>query len=893
MRLISFHRARVAALLAVGASLGLPVSAAPQSMDGTGAVATGLLLRQMDGVKRVLMIAAHPDDEDTSLLTTLARERGVETAYLALTRGDGGQNLIGPELWEGLGVVRTGELMAARKLDGGEQFFTRAFDYGFSKTADEALSLWPREDLLEDVVWVVRRFRPHVIVTVFTGTPRDGHGQHQAAGIMAREAFAAAGDPSRFPEQLSLGVEAWEPAKLYQSSRSFGGRGGGPDPAALVVPTGDLDPLLGRSAFQLSMESRSQHRSQDMGAAQPAGPRSTGVILVESRVDGGDAGIFAGIDTTLAGLTGSLPAPNAETTRGHLSAYRSALQRARSGFGLDPAVTTTALGEALDHLEQASLSSGALADTELTDALAAKLEIATQAFMAAAGISLDVRTDDDLVVPGQTVRVRAQLWNASPFSLSGAAVDLGLPEGWRVPLPTAEGISADGTVAPGTLATWTFDVRLPDDAELSELYFLKEARDGARYRWPDEPELWGLPRDPHAVTATASFVPGPRTTRIYSSVPWRYVGVDQARGEFENRVLIVPGVSVEVSPAVLVWPDRQLDARTVSVVLRNEIEGGSEGVVSMSATAGWTVTPASLAFALPEAGTERTVAFEIRPNGSPIPGEHVFSVEARTQDGGVYSEGYSLIDYDHIERAALFASAEARATVVPVAVPEGLRVGYIMGSGDDGPAAIRQLGVDVSLLSGDQVREGAFDGFNTIVLGIRAYEVRDDLRAASEQLLDFVRDGGTVVAQYNRASLGSLPPFLLTVGRGSPRVTDETAAVRLVDPNAPLFTTPNRIGDSDFDGWVQERGLYFGSQWDDAWVPLLELSDVGEDPQRGSLLVASVGEGIFMYTGLSFFRQWADGVPGAYRLFANLISADPAAWSAYAAGLGVRFDDRP
>jgi len=836
------------------------------------------------------MIGAHPDDEDTSLLTTLAREWGVETAYLALTRGDGGQNLIGPELWEGLGVVRTGELMAARHLDGGEQFFTRAFDYGFSKTADEALSLWPREELLEDVVWVVRRFRPQVIVTVFSGTPRDGHGQHQAAGIMAREAFAAAGDPSRFPEQLSLGVEAWEPAKLYQTSRGgFGGRGGGPAADALVIPTGDLDPLLGRSAFQLSMESRSQHRSQDMGAAQPPGPRSTGVVLIESRGGGVDSDIFTGIDTTLVGLITSLPAANEELARTHLNAYRSALQRARVGFGLNPAATIAALGDALGHLEEARHSSGLMGGTELSQVLTSKLEIATRAFMAAAGISLDVRAEDDLVVPGQTVRVTAQLWNASSLELSAVAVNLSLPPEWRAAQPTTEGVSARGTVMPGTLASWIFEVGLSENAEPSRLYFLREARDGDRYRWPDDPELRGLPRDPELVTGTAAFVPAGLAPRISASAPWRYVGVNPARGEFQNRVLVVPRVSVAVSPSGLVWPARRSDASSISVVVRSEVDGGSRGEVTLSAPAGWSVSPASYPFALPEAGTERTVTFEVRPAGVLRPGENVFRATARSEDGGVYEEGYSLIDYDHIERAALFALAETRATVVPVDVPDGLRVGYIMGSGDDGPEAIRQLGVDVTLLDGDAVREGSFDDFNTIVLGIRAYEVRGDLRAAAEQLLDFVRGGGTVVAQYNRASLGSLPPYPLVVGRGSPRVTDENAPVQLLDPASPLLASPNLIGESDFDGWVQERGLYFGAEWDDAWVPLLEMNDVGEDPQQGSLLVASVGEGLFMYTGLSFFRQWSSGVPGAYRLFANLISADPAAWRAYVSAQGVRF----
>jgi hypothetical protein len=483
-----------------------------------------------------------------------------------------------------------------------------------------------------------------------------------------------------------------------------------------------------------------------------------------------------------------------------------------------------------------------------------------------------------VVVPGQTVGVTAQIWNAGPLDLTTVAVDLGLPPEWQTTMPTTEGVSADGTVASGTLATWTFQVRVSDDAEPSRLYFLREARAGASYRWPDEPELWGLPRDPDPVTATASFVPGQGATRVWSSAPWRYVGVDPARGQFERRVLVVPGVSVEVSPRGLVWAASSRETRSVSVVVRSQAEGGSTGTVTLSAAPGWAVAPASQRFALPEAGTERTVTFELSPSGSPAPGEHVFSVQAQTDGGPAYDEGYALIDYDHIERAALFSPAELRATVVPVQVAEGLRVGYIMGSGDDGPEAIRQLGVDVTLLDASAVREGAFEDFHTIVLGIRAYEVRDDLRAAAEQLLDFARRGGTVIAQYNRDSLGSLPPFPLEVGRGSPRVTDENATVRLLDPEAPLFVYPNRIGPGDFEGWVQERGLYFGADWDPAFRPLLEMSDPGEDPQRGSLLLASVGDGVFVYTGLSFFRQWADRVPGAYRLFANLISIDPEQW---------------
>jgi LmbE family N-acetylglucosaminyl deacetylase len=883
----------VAALVTAPAMTPAPVLA--QRLEGTGVVATGLLLRQMDGVKRVLMIAAHPDDEDTSLLTTLARGWGAETAYLALTRGDGGQNLLGPELWEGLGIVRTGELMAARQRDGGRQFFTRAFDYGFSKSADEALSLWPGNELLEDVVWVVRRFRPQVIVTVFTGTPRDGHGQHQAAGLMAREAFAAAGDPSRFPEQLEHGVEAWAPDKLYQTSwRRFI-----PDldDGSRDVQTGVLDPLLGRSLLQLSMESRSQHRSQDMGARQTPGPSTTGVILVESRVDDEDQAIFSGIDTTLVGLAAGLPGEAAVATRGHLEAYRAAVTRAEEGLGLDPEKISGDLMEAMMHLSAARTSAGVDAGMEFDIAIGRKQSLTQRAIAAATGVSLEVRSTDDLVVPGQLFEVTAQLWNGGSHTLTAPDVALDVPAGWVASETTRDGVSAGGTVEPGTLASWTFEVRLPDDAEPSRLYYLREARDGARYRWPDEPELWGLPRDPALIAGSAMFgfavsdelmtdsssgrAATTQSVRLAIDDDARYVGVDPAFGEFEKPLLVVPAVSVNVSPAGVTRPQGRTGPTSVTVVVRSEADAGSDGTVEISAPAGWAASPASLAFELGAAGAERTMTFELTPQGTPTPGRHEFGVVASTSDGRSYDEGYSLIDYEHIERTALFTDARATVSVVPVSVAEGLRVGYIMGSGDDGPEAIRQLGAAVELLDEARVHDGDFDGFSTIVLGVRAYETRPELQASTEQLLDFARHGGTVVVQYNRGSLGSLAPYPMQVGRGSPRVADETAPMQMLDDHSPLFTTPNRITEADFEGWVQERGLYFASEWDDRYVPQLELHDAGEESRYGSVLVASVGEGVFVYAALSFFRQWAGQVPGAYRLFANLISLDAAAWSAF------------
>jgi hypothetical protein len=634
------------------------------------------------------------------------------------------------------------------------------------------------------------------------------------------------------------------------------------------------------------MESRSQHRSQNMGAPQPAGPRTTGVSFVASHVGGAENEMFSGIDTTLVGLTAGMGGEDAAEVTEHLEAYQASVARARDELGLDPFRVAPHLGDALRHLRGAGgLRPG---DLEFRGALRSLRTIANRAFMAAAGIDFQVRASDDLVVPGQTLEVRAQLWNAGRASLWLPSVTLRAGLDWPVVETSVEGLAADGSVGPQSLVTWTYEVTIPDDAPLSQLYFLQEERDGAMYRWPAGRGNWGLPRDPSPVVGSLSFLPfqddEPMGPAVQASAPWRYVGVDRARGEFEKPVLIVPAVSVAVTPAGVLWPQGQSDPRRITVALRSEADEGASGEVALQAPAGWSVFPASQPFALTSAGSERAVMFEVQPGPSVTAGEHVFRAIA-VVDGHEYDEGFALIDYEHIERTAMFADAEARVTVGPVAVREGLRAGYIMGTGDDGPTALRQMGASVELLREAQVREGAFDAYDVIVLGVRAYEARPDVRAANDQLLDFVRSGGTVINQYNQYQFsdGRYAPYHLTIGRPAPRVADETAAITILEPDAPIFTMPNRITQDDFEGWVQERGLYFASEWADEYVPLLELNDPGEPARHGSLLVASVGEGVYVYTGLSFFRQWAGRVTGAYRLFANLVSLEGSEWTAFAA----------
>ena len=873
-----------------------------------GLVGTALGLRQLDGVKRVLMIAAHPDDEDTSLLATLARGMGAETAYLSLSRGEGGQNLIGHRLHEGLGVIRTGELLAARTLDGGGQYFTRAFDFGYSKSIDEALRFWPLDEVLRDVVFVVRKFRPHVIVSVFSGTPRDGHGQHQIAGVAAREAFAAAGDPGRYPELAAHGVAPWQPTKLYRSARFS------PRDVTLRVPTGGFDPLLGRSHFQLAMESRSQHQSQDMGSGQSMGPRASSLQLLVSVAEGvegaEDDGIFAGVDTTLIGQLGApLPAGWPADTERRLERYRGAVAAAANGLSaIRPDGAVAGLAEAAAILDGLA---GEAPVGEGRRVLEQRLAQLTETLLGAAGIVIDVRVGRALLTPGESVVVDVHVWNGGGLELSGVTPHLLLPSGWdasptdesaagppRSPFfrpPVAE-TPADGRLGPGEIGRWSWRVAVPPHARVSAPWYLDEERTGALYSWPDDAGLWGRPFAPAPVRARVAMALSQATVTATVAVEregW-YVGVDGATGEYRERVLVMPAIDVAVNPPSMVWPTGATGVREVGVVITNTSATTRSGTVRLEAPDGWVVAPAGLPFSLGPDGASESVTFTVAPGDDTISGEFVLRAIARARPEG--SEGGNeaandiiardfvttsdIIDHPHIPRSALVREAAVRVSAFPVVADTELRVGYVMGSGDGGPDALRQIGMRVEELGEAELNRGDFSRFDVLVLGVRAYETRPDLAAANEAVLDFARDGGTVVVQYNRYEFpaSGLAPYPVTTNRPHDRVTDETAPVTILAPASPVFSAPNPIGPADFEGWVQERGLYFLGEWDERYTPVMEMADPGEDPKRGALLVAEVGEGLYVYTGLAFFRQFPAGVPGAYRLFANLVSMRAEDW---------------
>jgi LmbE family N-acetylglucosaminyl deacetylase len=852
----------------LAAALLLPMSPEPapaQTSVGEyrGAAALGLQLRRLGTTKRVLMVGAHPDDEDTQLLARFALEEGAAVAYLSLTRGEGGQNGIGPELGEGLGLLRTEELLAARRVDGAQQFFTRAYDFGFSKSAEETFRHWPREELLRDVVTVIRQFRPDVIITVFSGTPRDGHGHHQVSAILAHEAFALAADGSRFPGT----GRPWQTARLYQSLR------GNAENATVRVPIGNLDPLIGRSPFQLAMASRSLHRSQDMGRPELPGPRwGTLRRVLPEGATGTEPSIWAGLDTTLA-----LPGPAESTAARALARYQQQVETVRSRFNpLEPRASAAGLLEALKTLRMALDSlprTNGVAD--LSSDIADEIGDVESAAVMALGIVADAVAADARLAPGQTVEVEVSVWNGGADALRILGVGPGMQDGgWSATPVPGTSDPAGAVVAPGALSSWKWRVEVPRDAEPTEAYYLRDPRAGDLYSWdPDrrhEPITRPFGFDP--LTACGRGEVNGTTINFCSDVTFREV--DLRQGELRRPVMVVPAVSVLLDPPARVLSTAAPRPITYTVRLAAEQAGGIAGTARLEVPAGWRVEPASAPVRFAAPGEVREVRFTVTAPGSAAPGDHPVSAVFVAEDGRRFERGVQMIDYPHVRARPLYHDARSVVRAFDVRVPQGLRVAYIEGAGEEGPGFLANLGITPELLDAEDLAEGDLDRFDVIIAGSRAYEVRTDLMAHNRRLLEWVSRGGTMIVQYNKHEIveGNFTPFPMTIARPHGRVTDENAPVRILDPAHPVVTTPNRITEADWAGWVQERGLYFAETWDPAFTPVLETGDPGETPLKGGLLIARHGQGTYVYTGISFFRQFPHGVPGAYRLFANLLA---------------------
>lgn len=858
----------LAVALSTRAAAQVNLAPLPLEPPATGGVAVvERALAKLTTHKRLLVIAAHPDDEDTALLTLVARDMGGESAYLSLSRGEGGQNLIGRELGFGLGLLRTRELLAARQVDGGRQFFTRAYDFGYTRSLDETLGLWPKDVLVEDAVRVIRRFKPQVVVSIFPGVPHPNHGQHQAAGVTAYAAFPLAGDPGALPQLAGEGLAPWTPQTLYRSA--FFDR----NAPAILLPLGVVDPLAGKSIYQLAAASRSQHRSQDMGRLQELGPQETRVSWVSGGGGAEAKELFAGIDTRLRAIAATIADPGRRRqAEERLDAAAAAAEKARG------ALQPERLADAVPHFVEILRNLRGAADLlraaddrpgeqQAMELIAEKIDVAETGLAAAAGIALEAATEREAVTAGETYPVRAVLWNSGPLQISGAKVTLAGKAG----APLEEGDAKD--LAAGALNTWELKPAVPAEALPTVPYFLQRPPLKGLYDWTEVPPAErGEPFGPPPLAARFSFSVDGVPVVLEREVV--HVHRDQALGEIRRPLRVVPRVEVAAAEELLVWPTGRREPRRLQVTLDSHAAAPVRGRLEARIEGDSWPAIQPLPFAL-EPGEEKTLEVEVRPPAAFKPGRYAVQLAAVLENGQRFDLALPLVDYPHIRATPQPKPAEVAISAADVKLPKLTRVGYVRGASDRVPEFLRQAGVPLELLDAHDLLEGDLGRYDAVVVGSRAYEIDPVLVRANHRLLDYAKKGGLVIVQYQQYPFieGKLAPFPLEIARPHDRVTDETAAVTLLDPKSPVFHTPNEIRPDDWNGWVQERGLYFAHTWDAAYVPLLAMTDPGGEPeQKGSLLVAPLGQGHYVYTGLAFFRQLPAGVPGAYRLFANLLA---------------------
>jgi len=820
--------AAMALVLAIGAT---------GRAGGQPAIAQGegerrLALRKLSVLASVLYVGAHPDDENTAMLAYLAKERLARTAYLSLTRGDGGQNLIGTEQGELLGLIRTEELLASRRIDGAEQLFTRAIDFGYSKSPEETLAIWGHDAALADVVWAIRSFRPDVIITRFSPNGDGGHGHHTASAILAREAFDAAADPARFAEQLTA-VKPWRAKRLLWNAWRRDGDTRPVVPGTITVDLGTYNPLLGQSYTELAAAGRSMHKSQGFGSRERRGSLPNDLEPVA-----GDAPVkdlFDGVDTSWGRLPGGAGV-------GKLLA--------KAGDGYDAGRPEAVVGPLLEAYD-------ALAVLAADPWVAVKRDDIAAAIRSCTGIWLDASAATPAAVPGGELKVTTTALNRSSERISLKAIAL----------PGARNAGWDGSplnLASNQPVTGDWTLALPPAMAPGQPYWLEQPARGGLYTVAD-PNLVGRPRTPPAISA--SFTLAIAGHDITWHVPVVYRWTDPVEGERVRPLTIAPRVIVGVDAPVLVFADDAPKHVRVTVTANAPVAGAT---ARLRLPVGWRAEPDGIAVTLADAGDEKTVEFSVYPTSSPSEGDLEAAVVAGTQ---TFTRGAVTIDHRHIPVQTVLRPARVRVLRVDLR-HDGKRIAYIMGPGDEIPGVLRQLGYEVTLLSDEDLEGGPLDRFDAIVAGVRCYNTRPVLRQAEERLLEYVGNGGTLVVQYNVSRelvTERLGPYPFKVSRD--RVTEENAPVELLAPDHPLLSTPNRITAADFAGWVQERGLYFPDGWDPAYQTMIATHDAGEKPLAGGIIFARFGKGAYVYTPLAFFRQLPAGVPGAIRLFANLLAA--------------------
>lgn len=788
-----------------------------------------LRLEKLNTIGRVLYLAAHPDDENTGLLAYLSNEKKYRTAYLSLTRGDGGQNLVGDEQGQYLGLMRTEEQLAARHIDGAEELFSQALDFGFSKTAVETFQFWGHQRILANVVWIIRKFRPDVIICRFPADKRAGHGNHWASAILAHEAFNEAADPTKFPEQLKY-VKPWQAKRILWNTYHFGSMNT-TSPDQFKMNIGVYYPLLGIGNGELAAESRSMNKTQGFGVSPDYGDRWEYFKTIEGSKP--EHSLMDGVNTSWSGVAGG---GNVEPL------IRAALQQ----YDMDnPDKIVPVLLKIRSAIEKIS-------DTSLRNY---KLKEADQLILACSGILLNGYAAQPYIVAGQNLEVQAEAINRSniPVTLESVSV-----------LDKTEGMGE--ALANNILMNKTYNVTVPSTTPISQPYWLLKKHPDGYYEIPNK-LLVGLPENPPSLTVIFNLKIDGQPLSIMRQILYKHT--DPVRGQILDPLVVAPPVTANVQNDVYLYASRK--PQQIEITLKS-YKDQVKGIANIEVPSQFSVENNDQPFDLPQAGDEKVVHFTVAPSSPVISSvSDTLSVHLKV-DGNDYDRGIKVISPGYIPAITVFPFSETKLVAIPLKI-SGKNIGYIMGAGDKVPQALEQMGYQVKMLSDNDLANGNLQQFDAIVVGIRAYNTRNSLKYAQSRLLNYVKNGGTLVVQYNKnfgLVTDELGPYPFEVT--SHRITDETSHVNFLLPEDPVLNYPNKIAETDFDGWIQERGVYFVENADSHYRKPLSMHDPDEAPLDGGLIVCDYGKGKYVYTGLDFFRELPAGVPGAFRLFANLIA---------------------
>jgi LmbE family N-acetylglucosaminyl deacetylase len=790
-----------------------------------------LALKRLTTLGTVLYVAAHPDDENTAFLTYFNYAEHLRTGYFSFTRGDGGQNLIGDEQGDLLGVIRTQELLQARNIDGAEQFFSRAVDFGYSKTPKETLEKWGKEEMLSDIVWIIRKFKPDVIVTRFPTNGLGTHGHHTSSAILAVEAFNLAGDPNSFPEQLRY-VQPWQPERIFWNAWTPALTSMGINSDTLIkINLGEYNNLLGRSYTEISAESRTMHKSQGFGASG----RRENLYNYFLQLDGEPASenLLDGIDLTWDRVKGS----------GKVSKL---LKQTEAEFDFEnPVKVLPLLIEAYTELQK-------LEDKYWVEVKSSEL---LKVIKSCAGIWAEAVTEENLLSPGSEVKVNAGFVVRSdvPVTLKSINIDYQQSDS-----------TLNSKLIKGEMISVERKIFIPKEANYSQPFWLEEGNHKDIYIVKDQ-NLIGQPKTGYPLYA--KFILDFSGSEINFEVPVFYRSNDPVEGEVYKRIEIIPEAVVNFDKDLYLLKNGATKEVTVFV---KSIKGILDGKLRLLSEEGWNISPSFYDLSFSQKGQEQEYKFKINSTNSNVTANLKAQLDI---EGKKFSKSLVTINYPHIQPQTVLPEASAKILKLDLQKKTVKKIAYIMGSGDKIPDLLRNLGFSVDVFTEEPVTTELLQNYDVVITGIRAYNTNQRLSTDQKNILKYVENGGTLIVQYN--TLGDLlsdpSPYKLTISRD--RITEEDSRVSIINPNHPLMNYPFKITQTDFEGWIQERGLYFPNEWDEKFIPLLEMNDSGETPKTGSILVTKYGKGNFIFTGLSFFRQLPAGVEGAYKLFINLISA--------------------